>query len=68
MPDPIHVFTALVDVGAVLDLGTASGAHRRIVPIPGGSVAGPRLTAVILPGGADWQIVRPSGTLEVVAR
>ena len=29
---------------------------------------GPRLTGEILPGGTDWQIVRPDGTIEVVAR
>ena len=29
---------------------------------------GPRLEGEILPGGADWQIVRPDGTIEVVAR
>lgn len=62
------VFSVHVDVGQVLDLGTASGARRRIVPILGGTVTGPRLTAEILPGGADWQVVRPNGTLEVVAR
>ena len=67
-PGLTPVFTAYVDVGDVLDLGVASGVHRRIVPILGGTVIGPRLTADILPGGADWQVVRPNGTLEVVAR
>lgn len=62
------VFTAHVDVGPVEDLGLTGGVHRRIVPIVGGTVSGPRLTADILPGGADWQVVRPNGTLEVVAR
>ncbi len=38
------------------------------MPILGGSVSGPRLTAAILPGGADWQIIRADGTAEVVAR
>lgn len=59
------VFTAYVDVGARLDVDPN---RRRIVPILGGTVIGPRLTAEILPGGADWQVVRPDGTLEVVAR
>jgi hypothetical protein len=63
-----HVFTASVDIGAPLDLGPVSTGRRRIVPITGGSVSGPRLTARILPGGADWQIVRADGTAEVVAR
>ena len=61
-------FTAFVDIGAPLDLGPVSTGRRRIIPILGGSVTGPRLTAAILPGGADWQIVRENGTAEVVAR
>ena len=68
MPDLTHVFTAHVDVGVPLDLGPVSTGRRRIVPILGGSVTGPRLDAAILPGGADWQIVRADGTAEVVAR
>jgi hypothetical protein len=63
-----HVFTAFVDVGAPLDLGPVSTGRRRIVPILGGTVEGPRLTASILPGGADWQVIREDGTAEVVAR
>ena len=35
---------------------------RRIIDILGGEVHGPRLSGEILPGGADWQIVRPSGS------
>lgn len=63
-----HSFTAHVDVGTPLDLGSIAEGRRRIVPILGGSVSGPRLTAMILPGGADWQIVRGDGTAQVVAR
>ena len=63
-----HVFTAMVDVGAPLDLGPTAAGRRRIVPILGGTVEGSRLTASILPGGADWQIIRADGTAEVVAR
>ena len=63
-----HVFTAYVDVAAPIDLGPVATGRRRIVPILGGTVEGPRLTAEILLGGADWQIIRPDGTAEVVAR
>jgi hypothetical protein len=62
------VFTAYVDVGDPLELGAIATGRRRIVPILGGSVEGPRLTASILPGGADWQVIRGDGTAEVVAR
>ena len=63
-----HVFTACVDVGSALELGVTGRGRRRIVPIVGGRVSGPRLTAAVLPGGADWQVVRADGTAEVVAR
>ena len=68
MPDLSQVFTAHVDVGEPLELGAVANGRRRIVPILGGSVSGPRLTAAILPGGADWQVIRADGTAEVVAR
>ena len=63
-----HAFTAFVDAGVPLELGAVGTGRRRIIPILGGSVSGPRLAATILPGGADWQIIRPNGTAEVVAR
>jgi hypothetical protein len=68
MLDLTHVFTAHVDVGEPLEVGAMAAGQRRIVPIQGGSVSGPRLTAAILPGGADWQVIRADGTAEVVAR
>ena len=63
-----YVFTAHVAIGEPLELGAVASGRRRIIPILGGSVSGPRLTALVLPGGADWQIVRADGTAEVVAR
>jgi Protein of unknown function (DUF3237) len=68
IPALSHVFTAFVDVAAPQDIGAVSTGRRRIIPILGGTVTGPRLTGVVLPGGADWQIVRPDGTAELVAR
>ena len=41
--------------------------HRRVVPIASGQVSG-LFDAQILPGGADWQLVRPDGTIEVDTR
>ncbi len=67
-PSLAYAFTAKVDIGAPLEVGAVGTGRRRIIPITGGSVSGPRLTARILPGGADWQIVRQDGTAEVVAR
>jgi len=61
-------FAIKARVGPIKDLGQTARGHRRIIDILGGEVHGPRLTGEILPGGADWQIVRPDGTIEVVAR
>ena len=61
-------FAIKAKVGPIQNLGQTARGHRRIIDILGGEVHGPRLTGEILPGGADWQIVRPDGTIEVVAR
>ena len=61
-------FAIKANVAPIQDLGQTARGHRRIIDIVGGEVQGPRLAGEILPGGADWQIVRPDGTIEVVAR
>ena len=61
-------FAIKARVAPIQDLGQTARGHRRIIDILGGEVHGPRLRGEILPGGADWQIVRPDGTIEVVAR
>ena len=52
-----------VQVGPVQELGEIDGLRRRVIPILGGRVGGPRLAGVVLPGGADWQSVRPTDGL-----
>jgi hypothetical protein len=41
---------------------------KRVVPIVGGTFTGPRIKGSIVPGGADWQYVRPDGVTVVEAR
>ena len=67
-PQLRFAFAIKARVGPIQDLGQTARGHRRIVDILGGEVHGPKLVGEILPGGADWQIVRPDGTIEVVAR
>ena len=67
-PSLKFAFAVKARVGPIQDLGQTARGHRRIIDILGGEVHGPRFTGEILPGGADWQIVRPDGTIEVVAR
>lgn len=61
-------FGLRVRVAPALELGETQGGRRRIVPITGGSVAGPKLSGRVLSGGADWQIIRADGTAELEAR
>jgi hypothetical protein len=50
-------------LGEPLDLGEVSQGRRRIVPLTGGTFAGPELNGKLLPGtSADWQIVLADGT------
>ena len=41
---------------------------RRIVEIRGGTFQGPKVKGKLLPGGADWQLIRQDGFTEVDAR
>jgi len=62
------VFAAHVTVDAPLDLGDVGKGGRRIIPISGGDFVGPHLRAKVLPGGADWQVLRTDGVAELEAR
>ncbi len=41
---------------------------RNIVWITGGTFKGPNMEGTVIPGGADWQLVRPDGVTELDAR
>jgi hypothetical protein len=56
-----------VDVGELVSMGAALQGERRVVAILGGSFEGPALRGAILPG-ADWQLMRSDGVLEIDAR
>jgi hypothetical protein len=56
-----------LEVAAPTELGTVAGQARRQVAITGGSVRG-GYRGEVLPGGSDWQTVRPDGTLDIDAR
>lgn len=61
-------FAARVSVGSPLDLGDVGKGGRRIVPITGGEFTGPAIRGTVVPGGADWQILRSDGVAELEAR
>ena len=65
----LRVVTDLIaDVTQPIDIGDIPQGRRRIIPISGGTVKGPRLNGRMLPGGADFQIWRSDGCTEIHAR
>jgi hypothetical protein len=63
------VFRASVTLGAPLEQGTYDNQRKRIIPITGGTITGPRFKGVVLPGGADWQALRVGdGNTQIYAR
>ncbi len=57
------VYRLEATLGEPQDLGDVVQGHRRIVPLSGGTFAGPEIGGKLLPGAsADWQIVLPDGT------
>jgi hypothetical protein len=62
------LYTSIIKVEAPLVVGRSPYGERRIINIKGGAFSGPRLSGRVLPGGADWQIIRSDGIIEVEAR
>jgi hypothetical protein len=60
--------TLTVQVGPPTELGEVPRGRRRIIPILGGTFEGPNVRGKVLPGGADWQIVRADGLAELDTR
>ena len=61
------LYTSRVEVETPLEVGKSPYGERRIINIKGGAFSGPRLSGRVLPGGADWQIIRYDGITEVEA-
>jgi hypothetical protein len=63
-----RLFRAEVTLAPAQEIGAGPAGRRRIIPITGGKVSGERLSGLVLPGGADWQIVRADGVAYLDAR
>jgi len=50
------------------ELGESPLGRRRIINITGGTFRGERLSGKVLPGGADWQVIRVDGVADLDAR
>jgi hypothetical protein len=62
------IFTIEAKLAPILNLGRTPIGERRIIDIRGGTVRGPKLNGRVLPGGADWQVIRADGAADISAR
>ena len=67
-PELELVMELRVEIAPALEIGDVGAGYRRVIPITGGSFAGPSLRGEVLPGGADWNLKRPDGVAELWAR
>ena len=61
-PSLEHVANLQVFISAPIDVGQTPRGYRRMIPITGGVVEGPRMRGKVLPGGADFQLLTSKGT------
>ena len=61
------IFTIHAELAPMLHFGRTPYGERRVIGILGGMVRGPKLSGRVLPGGADWQIVRGDGAADIQA-
>lgn len=62
------MWKANVKIGTMINVGESKRGTRRVIPITGGTFSGPKIKGEVLPGGEDWQLVRPDGDTELYAR
>jgi len=57
-----------VDLAPIHEMGLGRAGQRRIIPIIGGKVTGPRIAGEILNLGADWQTIFAGGLAQLDTR
>lgn len=68
-PELEFVFEVRAEVADPLVVGELPNGTRRIIDITGGTLEGPGISGEIIPGGADWQMIRrEDGFTDVDAR
>jgi hypothetical protein len=63
-----RLLKAELTLAAAQELGDTPLGRRRIIGITGGQFSGERLSGRVLPGGADWQVIRADGVADLDAR
>jgi hypothetical protein len=67
-PGLTHIADFAITVGPPIPIGETAEGLRRVVPITGGTITGPRLSGRILAAGADYQVIRADGFTTLDAR
>lgn len=67
MISPKPIFRIHAELADILPVGRTPVGERRMIAILGGRVEGDKLNGHILPGGADWQVVRSDGAADIRA-
>jgi len=49
-------------------IGETPHGLRRVIEITGGWFDGPNMSGEVLPGGSDWQLIRPDGVVSLESR
>jgi len=62
------LLNADITLAPAQELGESPLGRRRIINITGGTFRGERLSGKVLPGGADWQVIRTDGVADLDAR
>jgi Protein of unknown function (DUF3237) len=63
-----HVTTLTIRLDQQYVVGRTPHGVRRVSPILSGTFDGPRLRGEVLPGGTDWNLALPDGSIEFDAR
>jgi acyl-coenzyme A thioesterase PaaI-like protein len=66
-PQTELVLEAFVEIDPAVEVGASDLGTRRFIPITGGRFVGRGLRGKVMAGGADWQLERPDGVLELDA-
>ncbi len=65
--DRVPVLQLYVTLSDKVEVGQSDDGERYIVPITGGHFTGKDIAGEVMPGGADWQVVRADGVKTITA-
>ena len=63
-----HLFDIVIDLQPHLSFGAGPLGRRVLFGAAGGNFEGPQLRGEVLPGGGDWALFRPDGTMALDVR